>query len=511
MRLPTRSAFRYAALALFAPLVLGASCMAPPEPPPETDAPVATAESPIVNGQPDTTHTAVVAVLSNNSSCTGTIIQVKNGQGYVLTAAHCCEPGNQPNTIVIGNNYNNGQNFGVVNGSVRADSCYGDCPGSTNDVCMLRFNGASGSTPVIPVMTPQNDNLSVGTSITYVGYGLTSSPNGFNSTRRRVTKTIGFLDPYFVHYADPGASGTCGGDSGGPGLVMVNGVEHVAAVTSFGDQNCTQLGASIRSRSVYTNFIAPYLADQPSIAGSCPVESDCNICIDDSTNPQCGGGCTNSLNACLNNSQCAGLIDCYGGCSTTACENDCNAQFIGGLQEYERVLECICESPCESACGTNLFCTSNRCGTKPSGATVECKACVESECCEETFACHDSLDCKKCFLSTAGPECAMNQLAIGYYQCVEQNCGSVCTLKDPTMIAAAASTAEATVGVGGAGGGGGATPSATTGAGGKEPTTVTECACQTPGAGDVSSWPWIASAIGFGLVVARRRRSRPTR
>ena len=72
-------------------------------------------------------------------------------------------------------------------------------------------------------MTNANDNLAVGTPITYVGYGVTE--NGGNSTRRKVDKTIGKLDSYFVEYANAQTSGTCQGDSGGPGLVLVNGVD----------------------------------------------------------------------------------------------------------------------------------------------------------------------------------------------------------------------------------------------------------------------------------------------
>jgi hypothetical protein len=46
---------------------------------------------PIINGDPDTTHDAVVAVLSNGGACSGTVIakDVVNKRGYVLTAAHC--------------------------------------------------------------------------------------------------------------------------------------------------------------------------------------------------------------------------------------------------------------------------------------------------------------------------------------------------------------------------------------------------------------------------------------
>lgn len=507
MRFLPRLAAKSAAIVCFvaSPLV-AMSCMAPPEAPPAEEA-TETTNAEIINGVQDTGHQAVVAVLGNSFSCTGTIIQVKNGKGYVLTAAHCCVPGSLPTQVAIGNNFNSAPKFSVVNGSVKRDGCYSDCPGSTNDVCMLQFNGATGSTPVIPVMTTANDNLAVGTPITYVGYGVTE--NGGNTIRRKVDKTIGALDSYFVEYANPQASGTCQGDSGGPGLVLVNGVEHVACVTSFGDQNCTAQGASIRSRAVYTNFIAPYLADQNPINGACPVETDCNLCIGDSLNPQCGNSCVNAYTACDNDNECGALLTCYGTCGTKACENDCNSQHLGGLQQYEKLIECICDAPCQSACGQDPFCTATRCGYKPSQATAECKACSEANCCEEAFACFDSASCKKCFTSQAGPECATDQEAVAYYQCVSQSCSGLCpTLQDPgshPSMTTTTSTGAATSGAGGVGGAGATSTSAA--GGGKEPQTVTECACQNAGSGDYASWPWVVGIAGVGLVIARRRRA----
>ena len=112
------------------------------------------------------------------------------------------------------------------------------------------YGGTAVDAPPFDVVRDSSGSI---TSVTYVGYGITQSPpGGGNSTRRFVNKTIGTLTPYFVEYANAGASGTCEGDSGGPGLVNVGGVEMVASVTSFGDLACTSLGASIRTTSVYT-------------------------------------------------------------------------------------------------------------------------------------------------------------------------------------------------------------------------------------------------------------------
>ena len=186
-----------------------------------------------------------------------------------------------------------------------------------------------------------------------------------------------------------------------------------------------------------------------------------------------------------------------------------NTANLGGLQKYEKVLECICGTPCEAACGADPFCTANRCGFKPSMATPACKECSEASCCEEAFACFDSTTCKKCFTSQAGPECATDPEALAYYQCASQACGSSCTtLEDPTShgtMATTSSTDAATTGAGGGGVGGAGATSTSTGTGGKEPETVTECACQNAGSGDYASWPWALGLAGLGAVIARRR------
>ena len=507
--------FHAIALTALAIPFVAASCGLPGDDAVPQDGAQGKAASDIIGGTLDTTHGAVVAVLGGNFSCSGTIIQVTGSIGYVLTAAHCCVPGNLPTKVVIGNDYNTGQQLNVVPGSVTADSCYASCPGSTDDVCMLRFSGATAATQVIPAMTPQIDTLQVGTPITYVGYGLTQSPpSGGNSKRRYVDKTVGKVDPYFVEYANPAVSGTCEGDSGGPGIVNVGGVDRVACVTSFGDQACTQLGSSIRTSSVYNKFIAPYLQNQVPTLGACPIQTDCNVCISDASNPSCGGGCATTLNGCYGDAACAALLDCYGACGTLACQNACSTQHIGGLQQYEGVVACICGAPCNAACGPDPFCTQNHCGIKPPNATPTCGSCMEDSCCAEAWKCSTDLNCKKCFTATTpAPECASNAAALAYYQCVTSSCAGSCKLHDPTAI----STTSATTSGSGSGGGGGDASvggsGPTTSSGSGTPTTVTNgCACRSASSEEEPMMPiafaWILGATAVIRLRSRTRRSR---
>ena len=110
--------FHAIALTALAIPFVAASCGLPGDDAVPQDGAQGKAASDIIGGTLDTTHGAVVAVLGGNFSCSGTIIQVTGSIGYVLTAAHCCVPGNLPTKVVIGNDYNTGQQLNVVPGSV---------------------------------------------------------------------------------------------------------------------------------------------------------------------------------------------------------------------------------------------------------------------------------------------------------------------------------------------------------------------------------------------------------
>jgi hypothetical protein len=472
----------------------------------------------IVNGQLDTTHTAVVAVLGNNFECSGTIVQVKSGVGYVLTAAHCCTPSMVPEVVVVGNDYQSGQQHAVVGGSVLANSCYQSFPGSTDDVCMLKFSNAAGL-PVIPAMTPAEDNLAVGTDVTYVGYGLTAAPpGGGNSKRRSVAKKIGQLDTYFVEYDSPGQSGTCEGDSGGPALALVSGQEVVAAVTSYGDQACQQLGASIRASAVYDTFIAPYLADQAPTP-VCGWKADCQTCFNTSTDQ--AGPCGKSVATCLADAKCAALVQCYQTCGGVgSCNTTCSKNNLAGLPKYVAIEQCVCNSACSTACGANGLCTWPKCGLKIADTT--CASCVESNCCEAAFACQEDATCHKCFGANPPAACATNAAAAAYYACGSSNCAS-CALANPASIGAGgaggsgamSSSSSSTSSSGSTGGAGGASSGTTSsGAPSVEPQSGAGSPVETGGCSitgerrspELPSSPLAALLFGGLAALVRQRR-----
>lgn len=238
-----------APFALLALSLLGTACgrdRAPAEP-------LGRAASPIFNGELDSVHSAVVFVELSGGSCSGTLIAACGGTGYVLTAAHCCaEP---VLGVVQGEDaYDSGAPyFDAID--AHADPAYDGA--SDHDYCIVRVGGVPDGTPVIPAMRPDEDTLSAGDMVEFVGYGITES-DWNNSQRRHVSDDISDLTPGVMSY-DQQPGGPCNGDSGGPALSIVGGSERVSGVTSQGDEACVSYGESGRVSFVYDSFIQPAL------------------------------------------------------------------------------------------------------------------------------------------------------------------------------------------------------------------------------------------------------------
>jgi Trypsin len=255
---------RLSCCCLFASLV-AVGC-GPAGSPSAADGPVGRASSRIIDGSPDTTHTAVVAILANagqNSfdECSGSIVAVQNGNGYVLTAAHCCggEPGNPvtPGVVILANDYSSYENdigiassmppaYAVVPGSVSWDQSYDPNSATpTNDFCMLQFSGADASTPTISLPTSANDGLALGVEVEYSGFGVTDgNGNNNNSKRNHVSAPVDQLvTADYIKYSEGGnVGGPCSGDSGGPALLPAGAPQSqqtVVATTSYGDASCS--------------------------------------------------------------------------------------------------------------------------------------------------------------------------------------------------------------------------------------------------------------------------------
>jgi hypothetical protein len=227
---------------------------------------VAEEQSSIINGTLDTVNDAVVAVFSDTGGCTGTLLYAAQGSAYVLTAAHCFGSG-PVNLVVRGDNYENpDQLLEVVDYEVHPKYT-GDSGDLTYDFAILRAKGASSAVPQILPMSPEEDDLKVGTPIEHSGYGLIKSPDGSTTKRHRAFGTIDQLTTLQLGYNQP-KSGPCSGDSGGPQLVDTPFGRRVVGVVSYGDQDCAVFGVSGRVSAVFDSFIVPFVGTLPNAGGS---------------------------------------------------------------------------------------------------------------------------------------------------------------------------------------------------------------------------------------------------
>jgi secreted trypsin-like serine protease len=238
---------------------------------PDTGLSFGQAQQPILRGQLDREHPQVM-LLANQAGflCTGTLIQVHEQTGFLLTAAHCVteeDPGATrlpPEQFVVlaGNDFLDSTAAFEVE-EIRVHPGY-DGTFAQDDLAVLRLNLGDSTPPhAIPPLSAQQDALEVNDRVLLVGYGQTEREDE-NSLRRHVSRDIADLDAQLIAYSQEDGKGTCFGDSGGPGLVTVGGEERVASVTSGGidaDERCSGgLGVGMRV-SAFAGFIDSVLSD----------------------------------------------------------------------------------------------------------------------------------------------------------------------------------------------------------------------------------------------------------
>jgi MYXO-CTERM domain-containing protein len=293
----------------------------------------------IIGGSLDTTHQAVVALFGNQSACTATIVAVDGSTGYALTAAHCVN--DPPQVVVQGNDYNSSSTIDYQVTDYQAHPSYN---GQYYDFAMVKFIGASGSTPVIPAMTDAEDNLVDGSAVEFVGYGVTEFSNS-NTKRYHVGGSLANVSALLLEYYQQNG-GPCSGDSGGPSLSVVGGQERVSGVTSYGDENCTQFGASGRVSAVFDSFVQPFIS-----GGGGGGSATCDQCAQGSTSGS--AACADEWDSCAGNQACVDFVNCVGACgSNDACVDACVSQNQAGAQVYVTVINCICDDACPAECAT---------------------------------------------------------------------------------------------------------------------------------------------------------------
>jgi MYXO-CTERM domain-containing protein len=387
--------------------------------------------SPIISGTLDTTRQSVIALLRVNGGqiigeCSGTVVAVDKATstGYVLTAAHCVQPEKQGDPTPLASEYlvaqgNDYATKGTVYYPVQDYKIHPSYAlfvvGSPYDFAMVKFAGANpAKTPSTPPISAAEDNLAVSSPITAVGFGVTVGDQSQGNTLRwYIDKPLWSITPFKLGMNEAGG-GICFGDSGGPWMTVVNGVEKIAGVSSYVEGQCNGNAYAGRVSLITDDFILPYINAQTG-------NQTCSECQQSVLSA--AGACTDAYKACQGNADCAALLQCLGACnSDQACATTCFTAHPAGHTVYNQINSCVCTTGCPKACA--MECAPPKCGFSTADT---CGACLGTSCCAQGAACAADPTCAACNSTMSPANCAANPAQHELSYCLASQCGSACS------------------------------------------------------------------------------------
>jgi secreted trypsin-like serine protease len=260
-----------------------------------TGEPLGKSASRIIGGNEISSDPAVVSIYRTNnktkvvSICTGTLISPTT----IVTAAHCVDPKVVTSDVtfnVFSGTSSGGTELAVA--KVFAHPSYDQTKdrtvtplddGSTRKAIDLRNDTLSDiaviklatktSIPYIPINTIGLEDA-IGSEIRLIGYGESTHDGKGVNVKREVNVNIeDVVTGSDVIRVGSNETGTCHGDSGGPGLQQFDGVEKIVSVNALGvvldiaGDRCR--GGSYQIRiDKYLDFLTPFLSDRnPSDPG----------------------------------------------------------------------------------------------------------------------------------------------------------------------------------------------------------------------------------------------------
>ncbi|APR87017.1 Vitamin K-dependent protein C [Minicystis rosea] len=239
--------------------------------------PIAEDTAPLIGGTKDTGDPAAVMIFVQNATqaaaCSGTVVSPH----VVLTAAHCVSPEVVDGAVTppydfyvfLGDDLNSSAQLSDPNNLPRVETTAfdplfattpNDPAGATHDVGVVILKDAVSVPPMPMNRTPLGPEW-VGKSVRIVGYGQSKAGDwASGDVKKQGTAAIVSIDAEHLSVSDDEAH-FCGGDSGGPTLIVRNGVESVAGVHSWVEEvsSCTGHQYDIRV-DASAAFIDPFIA-----------------------------------------------------------------------------------------------------------------------------------------------------------------------------------------------------------------------------------------------------------
>jgi len=342
----------------------------------------------IYRGSVDTTHLAVMYLFNQAGlACSGTNLRSNDGQGFLLTAAHCVTSLTAVGPVAV-----TPQGLLVVPGSdvslssvaygvqqVHVPETFAGVFGS-DDIAIVRFFFGSDPAPAsIEALPLADDDLAVGDPFVLVGFGRTET-TAENTQRRQVQRFVNGIDSQLVLYSQADGRGSCSGDSGGPGLIQRGGAERVAVVISggvdFSGDPCSG-GFGFGTRvSAYEAFIR----------GVLDTFEQCESCT-----ARAATICETGLAACNADGSCSAYLACDQLCIDEDCRVSCVIEHPEGYVALRNFTECVCGA-C-SACAETPGCERPACGFAEPEALCPC---VSDNCCTIAADCQADAVCEAC-------------------------------------------------------------------------------------------------------------------